>query len=98
VSAKVNAEGLTFEEWDAAARLGEEAKVRPIAEEREAAVRAAFALGGEQAGRDMPYWSDVYHGLRLSPRRARAAWRAGEDPTEYAAAPRPLPRRASCTR
>ena len=95
-----NAEGLTFEEWDQAARAGEEAKVRPIVDERTAAHDAAVALGGAEAGRAIRccyfgrFWQPDY-GLRLSAKRARDAWRAGEDPTTYAAMPRPIPRRAA---
>lgn len=92
---KVNGEGMTFAEWDAAARLGEERKVAPIVNERVAAIIAALALGGAEAARALPFYGDPHRGLRLSEKRARAAWRAGEDPAEYAAAPRPLPGRTA---
>lgn len=91
--AEVNREGLTFEEWDAAARLGEEAKVQAYAERRPPPRKALHVDARERLGAPALPLRHRDDG-RLSQRRARTAWRAGEDPAEYAAAPRPLPRRS----
>lgn len=92
----VNAEDMTFAEWDAAARLGEAAKVAAHERARAACpprrrlrphVDAAVRLGAL-----LPSYFSL--SARMSDRRARAAWCAGEDPADYAAAPRPIPRRS----